>query len=284
MHELLELGALWAHTRNGQGATVLARIASATQVVQEGCYLRAYLRPRRFPLPAGNTDPCHWVVADTAALVVLDKPAGVPSVARNDNAAEAALPLIAAALTPKIAEGGPSTPTVQLWPTGRLDVGTSGLLVLGRSRKAAAEYNRLLRAGLVHKTYRAVVRRRSADVAPLPPPGSSVIHWMSKMAASPQTIADLADSVHPLECHLVLVNVRLVDHADGVAIVNLDLKTGRTHQIRAQLSHLGWPLVGDVLYGGHAGDTVDPHQPVVNLRCTELSFQWDDHPRTHRLE
>jgi hypothetical protein len=52
--------------------------------------------------------------------------------------------------------------------------------------------------------------------------------------------------------------------------------TGRTHQIRAQLALEGWPLVGDPMYGGVMGRTVDPHDPSLQLRCYQLVVPWSE--------
>jgi 23S rRNA pseudouridine1911/1915/1917 synthase len=78
---------------------------------------------------------------------------------------------------------------------------------------------------------------------------------------------------------------------DGYTLVELELKTGRTHQIRVHLSHIGYPIVGDDMYGGrrllvgdvtgwHEEGGVDPHRPLIirqALHAAMLSFQ---HPIT----
>jgi len=72
-----------------------------------------------------------------------------------------------------------------------------------------------------------------------------------------------------------ITNYRVREQFDGFALVELELKTGRTHQIRVHLSHLGWPIVGDDMYGG----------PLLNMRDVvggDGDIDDEDEPLMHR--
>ena len=127
----------------------------------------------------------------------------------------------------------------------RLDRETSGCLVLGRHRKALAQLGRLFKSGAVEKTYWAVVEGGpEADEGvielPLGRLDASRGWWMK----------------HDPKGQPAVTKWRVLGRApassgeaSGVAWLALEPVTGRTHQLRVHCAELGWPIVGDTIYG-----------------------------------
>ena len=199
------------------------------------------------------------VVFADADLVVVDKPAGIPSV-------PARTPLDPPAVAERLlAQFGP------LEAVHRLDRDTSGLLVLARTRVARAALGRAFERGEVAKRYLAVVVGR-------PPEDRGELHL--PLAADPQR--------PPRQRIDLLLGKRAAtrwefvtatpDDADLLSLVALTPLTGRSHQIRVHLAWLGCPIVGDRLYGA-AGRTNagSPAEPSLGLHAAALALP---HPST----
>ena len=129
-----------------------------------GAYLRVHCDPRTFPV-ARSTDWAECIIAATDDYVVVDKPAGVPSVPTIDNAVENALHqtgLAVSKISPPSASSssarkGLSAASASLHAVSRLDVCTSGLIVFARSKPAAATLNQIFRDRQVSKRYLALL-------------------------------------------------------------------------------------------------------------------------------
>jgi len=170
------------------------------------------------------------IVFADADLVVVDKPAGVPSV-------PARTPLDPPAVAVRLAaEFGP------LEAAHRLDRDTSGLLVLARSRAARTALGRSFERGDVVKRYLAVVTGR-------PPEDTGELHL--PLAADPDRPP--RHRVDPVHGKRAATRWRLLevttDAAAPTSLVAVEPLTGRSHQIRVHLAWLGCPIVGDRLYG-----------------------------------
>ncbi|MFK7600809.1 RluA family pseudouridine synthase [Deinococcus sp. SM5_A1] len=129
-----------------------------------------------------------------------------------------------------------------LSPPHRLDRETSGLLVLSRDTDAARRFFTLFKTHLVGKSYLAIVRgtpdweRRTLD-APLGDLGLGAANRvLMRQAVVPNGRPAITD-------------FRVLEQRDGHALIEAHPRSGRLHQIRAHLFHLGLPMVGDKIYG-----------------------------------
>ena len=122
-------------------------------------------------------------------------------------------------------------------PVNRLDRGTSGLMAVAKHAHAHEKLQEQLQSGRLHRTYLAVcegvpVPRRGCVDAPIArAPGSVLRRQVCPQGAEART------------------HYEVLRTGGGRALVHLRLDTGRTHQIRVHLAHLGCPLAGDFLYG-----------------------------------
>ena len=205
-----------------------------------------------------DASPPPVVFAD-AAIVVVDKPSGMPSV-------PARTPLDPPAVAVRLAAAfGP------LEAVHRLDRDTSGLLVLARSRAARATLGIAFERRLVTKRYLAIVTGRppgaegtiELPLAPDPdrPPRHRVDPVLGKQAATRwQLVAASAAGDAP------------------TSLLAIEPLTGRSHQIRVHLAWLGCPIVGDRLYGVASGTTAGlPAGPALALHAAALELP---HPST----
>ena len=141
----------------------------------------------------------------------------------------------------------------------RLDMATSGLLVLGRGPAMQRELSRLFRERLVDKRYVAVVHGLpTADAGEIELP--LICDWPNR----PRQIVDHAIGKPSLTRYRVLAR----DPAANTARVELEPVTGRSHQLRVHLAALGHPILGDELYGGAATRLA----PRLLLHACRLTF------------
>lgn len=117
---------------------------------------------------------------------------------------------------------------------GRLDKGTSGVVVCALNRYAAARLS-----GNINKKYIAVVRGRFE--------GSGTIN---KPIYRPDPMKTLRACSDELGVESAVTHWTVERNFSGATLVRLDLETGRTHQIRVHMAHIGHPLAGDTMYGG----------------------------------
>lgn len=122
----------------------------------------------------------------------------------------------------------------------RIDRPVSGLVIFAKTSKALTRLNDMLRRGEIHKTYWALVEgHRKVESATLH-------HWLQSDGRLNKTRIVRADAPEAKESELSYTTVA---SGDRYTLLEVDLKTGRKHQIRAQLSGTGTPIKGDLKYG-----------------------------------
>jgi 23S rRNA pseudouridine1911/1915/1917 synthase len=122
----------------------------------------------------------------------------------------------------------------------RLDKDTTGAIVVAKTDEAHWRLNRQFENRSVQKYYLAIVHGE------MQPPGGVVDEPIGKHPAVAEAYAVRHDATG--RNAVTLYRVREV--FDGYTLVELELKTGRTHQIRVHLNYLGFPIIGDIIYGG----------------------------------
>ena len=198
---------------------------------------------------APPTDPWLVVVHQDRDMVVLDKPAGLLSVPGRDPAWQDS------ALTRAERDLGP------VYAVHRLDMDTSGLLVLARRRKAEAALKAQFAARTALKTYLARVVGQPEDQGRIDLP-------LARLGGTPPR-----NVVDPVAGLPAATRWQVLRRDAGGALLALFPETGRSHQLRVHLAAVGFPIVGDRLYGGAPAPRLMLH--AWRLR---LSHPWSGEP------
>lgn len=122
----------------------------------------------------------------------------------------------------------------------RLDRPVSGLVVFARTSKALSRLNLMFRNGEVHKTYWAIVKDSPSN------PEGTLTNWLVRNERQNKSYA--YDREVPGSKKAIL-DYRVIGHSDNYTLLGINLLTGRHHQIRCQLAHMGCPIKGDLKYG-----------------------------------
>ena len=129
---------------------------------------------------------------------------------------------------------------VFLGVTHRLDRPVSGLVVFAKTGKALSRLNEMFRLGEVKKTYWAIVKECPKELE------GELTHWMVRNEKQNKSYA--YDLEKPNSKKAIL-RYKLIGHSQNYHLLEVDLQTGRHHQIRCQLAKMGCPIKGDLKYG-----------------------------------
>lgn len=122
----------------------------------------------------------------------------------------------------------------------RLDRPVFGLVLFARTSKALARMNAMFANGEVHKTYWAIVKNAPAE------PQGTLTHWLVRNEKQNKSYAYDKEVPHSKKA---ILDYRIIGKSDNYTLIEIDLKTGRHHQIRCQLAKIGCPIKGDLKYG-----------------------------------
>lgn len=131
----------------------------------------------------------------------------------------------------------------------RLDRPVSGLVVFARTSKALTRLNKMFAEGQVHKTYWAIVEMRNESHSTFNIQHSTfseITHWLVRNEKQNKSYAYDHEVPHSKKA---ILRYRPIAQSDRYTLLEVNLLTGRHHQIRCQLAALGMPIKGDLKYG-----------------------------------
>ncbi len=224
------------------------------QPIPLGALLRVHTTPRR------HHCDYNWlerIVYDHPDFIVLNKPSGIPSHASVDNIVENSLTQTEHALNQS------------LFISHRLDSLTEGLIIYGKNKKFVQSFNDSLSKHQIQKKYVALTEKGPAL---LQNKKQHLIHYMKPDPRAPKVIDHIA---HPtwLMCELEITQQRAFD-AD-TWFMQINLLTGRTHQIRTQLAFEGCSILGDQIYGSTRSVPGSELGSRIALKAQEIRFTYE---------
>jgi 23S rRNA pseudouridine1911/1915/1917 synthase len=239
---LIEFGAVYVSSQ---------RVTDTDWETKSDDLVRIHLDPKRYSL--NKAEIKKRVVFENADFLVVDKTSGIPMHPTLDNLRENLLWAF----------------ENLVYVTHRLDVPTSGLCVLAKTKRFQTEFNRVVSKREIRKIYQAWVSRseKSGSSPDLPGPGL-LRHFMKVSVKAPKEVVSL-ESVLPDqkydECLSKILSSKILN--EKIFELEIELVTGRTHQIRAQLACEGMPLLGDEMYGGQKSEIFGLHASTLEFRC-----------------
>ena len=141
----------------------------------------------------------------------------------------------------------------------RLDRPTSGVIIFARTSKALERLNKMLRERTISKTYWAVVKNTPLKEK------DSLIHFLKK---NPKNNKSTVFTKETDASKKAILHYSVIEKLDNYSLLEIDLETGRHHQIRAQLAYIGSPIKGDLKYGASRSNK----DGSIHLHARKISF------------
>ena len=213
---------------------------------------------RNRPIPSVNPEDAKFarslVIHEDDTLIAFNKPSGLAVQVRGNRG-----PCLEN-LLPAFAKSNGKIPRL----VHRLDAGTSGIVIAAKTKPAAAHFSEQFSKRLAKKTYQALAR------GALPEANAGTINQALfkcvGQRGKPPMIASDAEGAQAASTHW-----RILAREGDNALFELRPKTGRMHQLRVHLQHLGCPILGDPLYG-----TGKLSAPRLMLHATRLRLTLPD--------
>ena len=201
------------------------------------------------------------IIYDDDAIVVIDKPVGCAAHPSPGWTGPTVIGALAAAGYSISTSGAPERAGI----VHRLDVGTTGLMIVAKTDRAYTVLKDAFRNREVEKVYHALVQGH------MDPSTGTIDAPIDRHPKEDYRFAVVADG------KMSITHYEVIEYYRGVSLVKVELETGRTHQIRVHFSALRHPLVGDMTYG--ADPTLAARLEISRpwLHALELRFK---HPIT----
>lgn len=148
---------------------------------------------------------------------------------------------------------------VYLGVVHRLDRPTSGIVLFSRTSKALPRLNQLFKDKEAKKTYWAIVKNAPPETE------ATLSHYLKR---NPKQNKSFAHFKEVPESKKAILDYKILKKLDNYYLLEIDLQTGRHHQIRSQLSAIGCPVKGDLKYGFDRSNK----DASIHLHARKLSF------------
>ncbi len=258
LKQLIEAGAV-----TGGGGTVLD---DASAKVKAGASIVLVVPVAVAAEPQGEAIPLNIVFED-AHLIVIDKQAGLvvhPAAGNRDGTLVNAL--IAHCGDSLRGIGGELRPGI----VHRIDKDTTGLMVAAKTEKAHTSLGKQFAAHVIERVYKALVWGVPRERA------GTIDGALGRSPLNRQKMAVLRVGGKPARTHYKVIET----FGSTAALVECRLETGRTHQVRVHMAHIGHPLIGDPVYGRpRSVPGLELKLKRQALHAAVLGFQ---HPATHK--
>ena len=141
----------------------------------------------------------------------------------------------------------------------RLDRPVTGVVLFAKTSKALSRLNELFRIGKVAKTYWTITKNQP------PEPEGKLKHWIVRNEKQNKSVAY---DIEKTNAKQAILHYRLIAQSTHYNLLEIDLKTGRHHQIRCQLAKIGCPVKGDLKYGAERSNP----DGGISLHARRISF------------
>lgn len=141
----------------------------------------------------------------------------------------------------------------------RLDRPTTGIVVFAKTSKSLTRLNKLFSERATQKTYWAIVKNRPI------PSQATLTHYLKR---NPQNNTSVAYLKEVPDSKKAVLDYKIIQELEQYTVLEVDLHTGRHHQIRAQLKAIGSPIKGDLKYGFNRSNP----DGGIHLHARKLSF------------
>lgn len=193
-------------------------------------------------------------------LLVVYKPAGLAT-----QSARVTSPDLVSSVTRHL-KGAP------VYVVHRLDQPVEGLLVLAKTKQAAAGLSKQLQAGTLNKQYYALVYWGTEEL--LKEGILADYLWKNPQTQKAEIVAQASGKGKQAKLHY-----RVMTGKDDIALLDVRIETGRFHQIRAQLAHAGFPILGDQKYGTQTSMERSEELGIKNVSLFAYALTFT-HPKT----
>jgi len=211
------------------------------------------------------------IAYEDASVLVVDKPAGMATHGFSGRD-QGTLANFLAAERPDLLMIGKSR-----WEPGlvhRLDRETSGLVLVAKTPAAFDDLRLQFRRRQVRKKYWALVWGITEPEGAVAYPIAHDSRDKRRMRA----ISDISPRSKKQKSWAALTRFRKLWNVDGLSLLDIEMETGVTHQIRVHLAAMGHPIVGDILYGANHRETFSLERQFLHACCLEFF-----HPRDRRV-
>lgn len=195
------------------------------------------------------------IIYEDNHLLVVEKPVNIP-VQEDRSQDKDLLSLLKQDIKIRYQKPG----NVYLGLVHRLDRPVGGVMVFAKTSKAASRLSDMIRRRVFEKNYLAIVRGRPAKAE------GRLTDYLVKNRQ--KNIVYVTQSNHK-EAKKAVLDYRVIGTKDDLSLVQIQLHTGRSHQIRVQFANIGCPLYGDQKYGQHVNQ---PGEQIA-LWSSEIKFQ-----------